>query len=512
MSLALGHRAEQTPDELALADARQTLNWREADALLNRMAHALRAFAFGPDRRAAVFARNSSEAMLAYLGCLHGGVSAVPVNSHFTVEELAYVLRESATQLLFVGPHTADVGIRAAAEVGGIEVVGWRVDHPDVTPWADWLNAHPATEPADYLTPRPYLQFTSGTTGFPKSINAVSTTLPPAESATQFFAALNDWAADSPTGPNLVVGPLYFNASLSSVRVLAAGRAQVVLERFDAEEVLQMIDRHRIQTAVMVPTHFRRLLALPAEVRGKYDVSSMQRIIHTGASCPREVKRAMIDWFGPILVEAYGGTESGTTNMIDSHEWLQRPGSVGKTVAPFELEIYSDDGKRLGAGETGQIFFRDTSGRGIVYLNDAEKTRDAHREPGVFTLGDVGYFDADGYLYITDRVADMIVSGGVNIYPAEVERVLIAHPDIVDAAVIGVPNVDFGEEVKALVVRRDGADVSAEAVLDYLREHVAGYKCPRSVDFVADVGRNPAGKINKKKLRAPYWPTERTIG
>jgi long-chain acyl-CoA synthetase len=262
-----------------------------------------------------------------------------------------------------------------------------------------------------------------------------------------------------------------------------------------------------------VPTHFQRLLALPAEVRARYDVSSLMAVPHTGAACPPDVKRAMIAWFGPVLMEAYGGTESGTTNMISSEEWLAKPASVGKTRPPFELLVVGDDGAPVGQGEVGQLYFRDTTGRGIIYHKDPEKTAAAHLAPGVFTLGEIGYVDADGYVFITDRVSDMIVSGGVNIYPAEAEHVLIRHPEVADVAVIGVPDETMGEAVKALVMARDPAHPPSPKALDaFCREHLAGFKCPRSYDFVDDLGRNVMGKVNKRALRRPYWPSDRTIG
>jgi acyl-CoA synthetase (AMP-forming)/AMP-acid ligase II len=235
-------------------------------------------------------------------------------------------------------------------------------------------------------------------------------------------------------------------------------------------------------------------------------------VSHTGAACPRDVKRQMIDWFGPVLIEAYGATEAGTTNMITSEEWLRKPGSVGKTLAPFELVVVGEDGARLGANQVGELYFRDTTGRGIIYHNDPEKTRAAHREPGVFTLGEVGYFDDEGYVFITDRVSDMIVSGGVNIYPAETEQALLQHPDVADVAVIGAPNAEMGEEVKALVVLRDPAGTPPTDLDRFCRERLAGFKCPRSYEFLPDIGRNAMGKVNKRELRRRYWPTDRTIG
>jgi acyl-CoA synthetase (AMP-forming)/AMP-acid ligase II len=221
----------------------------------------------------------------------------------------------------------------------------------------------------------------------------------------------------------------------------------------------------------------------------------------------------MIEWFGPILLEAYGATEVGTTNVITSTEWLGHPGSVGKPVPPFELLVIAEDGHELGANEIGQLYFRDTTGRGIVYHNDPDKTLAAHLEPGVFTLGEVGYCDEDGYVYITDRVSDMIISGGVNIYPAETELVLMQHKSVADVAVIGVPNPDMGEELKALVVPADQTALPDIRELDLLcQRNLAGFKRPQSYEFVSDLGRTTMGKVNKRKLRAHYWPTERTIG
>jgi acyl-CoA synthetase (AMP-forming)/AMP-acid ligase II len=300
---------------------------------------------------------------------------------------------------------------------------------------------------------------------------------------------------------------------LSSVRQLGGGKPLVAMGRFDAEVVLDTIARRRVSSTLMVPTHFQRLLALPEATRARYDVSSLRSVAHTGAACPREIKQRMIDWFGPVLLEAYGGTESGTTNSITSEEWLKKPGSVGRTLAPFELLVVGEDGQAQRQGEVGQLYFRDTTGRGIIYHNDPEKTRAAHLAPGVFTLGEMGYVDEDGYVFITDRVSDMIVSGGVNIYPAEAEQVLIRHPAVADVAVIGAPNDEMGEEVKALVIPKDPASPPAVAALDaFCRQSLAGFKCPRSYDFVADLGRNAMGKVNKRALRRAYWPSERTIG
>jgi long-chain acyl-CoA synthetase len=285
------------------------------------------------------------------------------------------------------------------------------------------------------------------------------------------------------------------------MRLLVAGVPSVILGRFDAEVTLQTIETHRTESAVMVPTHFIRLLALPEAVRGSYDVSSMKLVAHTGAACPIDVKRAMIDWWGPIFVEAYGGSEVGTTCSITSAEWLEHPGSVGRPVAPFQALIVDEAGEPVEAGVEGHLYFRDTTGRGVIYHNDPEKSAAAHLEPGVFTLGEIGYVDVDGYVYITDRFSDMIVSGGVNIYPAEAEQVLIDHSDVADVACIGVPDAEMGEQLRALILPEAGAAVDEAEILDFCRARLTSYKCPRSVVVVDDLDRSTMGKLNKRRLR-----------
>ena len=310
-------------------------------------------------------------------------------------------------------------------------------------------------------------------------------------------------------GRHLVVGPMYHTGPLSGARLLAAGVPSVILGRFDAEKTLRAIAEHRIGSSVMVPTHFVRLLALPEAVRNRYDLSSLHRISHTGAKCPVEVKRAMIGWWGPVLVEAYGASEVGTTCMITSEEWLKHPGSVGRAIPPFEALVLDDDGRPVPPRTEGRLYFRDATGRGVIYHNDPEKSAAAHITPGTFTLGEIAYLDEDGYVYITDRFSDMVVSGGVNLYPAEAEQVLIDHPAIADVACIGIPHPEMGEELRALAIAADPENPPDPAsVILWCRERLSPYKCPRSLEWVDDLGRNTMGKINKRKLRAPYWQAE----
>ncbi len=514
MSVATAQWAEAEPDAIALCDERIDITWKALDETINRATNALLAMGLPAGSRVAVFAENAAEGVIGHLAGIHAGISTVPVNFHLTAGELQYILEDSGAAVVFVGPETVDRGLEAAADAGVPHVVGWRCQPAaGLTLWDDFVASGSADEPPTDAQPQPFLHYTSGTTGRPKGTQTPPTMFAGGDSIAHHFQIVRDNPRLGSRGVSMIVSPMYHTGPLGSVRAVAVGSSLVVLGRFNAEKVLEAIERYRVTSTLMVPTHFQRLLALPEDVRSRYDVSSMQLISHTGAACPVEVKRAMIGWFGPVLFEAYGATEAGSTNAITSEEWLAHPGSVGRTLPPFECLILDEDGKPLPAGQSGEIYFRDTTGRGIIYHNDEEKTRAAHREPGVFTLGEIGYLDEEGYLFITDRSSDMVVSGGVNIYPAETEAVLIDHPAIADCAVIGVPNAEMGEELKALVILADGAAAPEHAELDaFCRERLAGYKCPRSYDVVDDIGRNAMGKVNKRKLRAPYWPTERSIG
>ncbi len=508
---------DQTRAGLALADARTALNWDEVDDALHRGAQAFLTLgesgALGAERRVTVFAENSAETVIAHLGALFAGVSTVPGNFHLTASELAYILEDSGSAAVCTGPETAEVALAAARAAGVARVIGWRCAGVDgIESWEEWLAAASPEPPPDDIAPRPHLMYTSGTTGTPKGAE-----LPPtmfAGGAT--MRAHRENLAKNPFamyGTHLVVGPMYHTGPLSGVRLLGAGVPVVVLGRFDAEATLAAIERHRVESSVMVPTHFARLLALPDSARARYDVSSLKLVVHTGSACPVDVKRRMIDWWGPVLFEAYGATEVGTTCMITATEWLEHPGSVGRAVPPFEAVVLDDDGEPLGPNTEGRLCFRDATGRGVVYHNDPAKSAAAHVAPGVFTLGEIGYVDDDGYVFITDRFSDMVVSGGVNLYPAETEAVLMQHPQVDDVAVIGVPNDEMGEELKALVVAVDRTAPPSEAELfAFCRDLISHHKCPRSITFVDTLDRTTMGKLNKRQLRAPYWPTGRTIG
>ncbi|WP_312596785.1 AMP-binding protein [Brevundimonas sp.] len=508
MSIAAGYRVRETPKELALDDGDLSLTWEALNLVLNRAINRLHALGVEPGDRVGVYANNSAEAVVAYLASILGGASVVPINAHLTSEELDYILRRARPKLLFVGPETAPAAVEVARVTGGATVVGWRSALDDVESWETFLDAGAPSEPRIDFPPAPQLHFTSGTTGRPKAVETPPTIVPRLSTISDYVAFLATRADVARLSPNIVVGPLYHAGPLAAVRAVLGGTTLIVMRRFDAEGFLAAVAQHGVQSAAMSPVHFERLLALPPSVRNKYDVSSVRLITHTGSACQVETKRRMIDWFGPVFREFYGATEAGITNAIDTAEWLRKPGSVGRTLSPYEPVIVSEEGLTQGANVQGVIYFKDTTGRGVIYDGDAEATAKAHIAPGVFTLGDVGFVDEEGYLFITDRASDMIISGGVNIYPAEIEQVLLAHEAVADVAVIGVPHPEMGEAVKALIVPKpDIVAVDFDALSSFCRSRLAGFKCPRSYELRPEIERNAFGKINKRELRKPYWTT-----
>ncbi len=498
--------AAADPTGFALVDGDRELTWSQVDEALNRCANLLldadRAGALGPAHRIAVFAENAAETALAHLGGLLAGASSVPVNFHLTASETAYILSDSDSRVLFVGPETAERGVEAARDAGVPLVIGWNCAGIDgVVDWDEWLAGGSTDDPPDEVVPRPNLLYTSGTTGLPKGTELPPTMFAGGTNMVEHLEALAQ-GGFSGFGTHLVVGPMYHTGPLSGMRLLCAGVPSVILSKFDPEATLAAIDTYKTESSVMVPTHFVRLLALPDDVKANYDVSSMRMLAHTGAKCPVEVKAAMIEWFGPVFRDAYGATEVGTVCTITSEEWLEHQGSVGRSVPPFTAVVLDDEMNEVAPGIEGRLFFRDATGRGIVYPNDPEKTAASNPEPGLFTLGEIGYMDADGYVFITDRFSDMVVSGGVNIYPAEAEQLLIDHPGVADVGCVGVPHADMGEMLVALVMPTDPASPPDPAELsDWLRERLSHYKCPREYHLVSDLLRNTMGKINKRRLR-----------
>lgn len=493
-------------DRFLVADVDRNWTPDEVWGLANRVAHLAR-MTCGDHRRLAVFAENAGEAVIAHLGGLRSGVSVVAMSAHLNAADAAYMLEVADVAMVVAGPRTAAIARQAADEVtkGGrpCRVLEWGTPE-----WETALSDVPASPPADDRPIRPNLLFTSGTTGRPKATELPPNVFPRAHSWAGFLEAVsvNRFVG---LGPHLVVAPLHHTGPLNAVRALAVGTPVVVLDRFDPAATLAAIERWNIGSTTLVPTHLARLLALPSEVRRRADVSSISLVFQTGSACPIDVKRQMIEWWGPVFLEAYGATEVGVTTSITSTDWLDHPGSVGRSVAPYQALVVDDAGQPLPPGEEGRLYFRDTTGRGIVYHDDPARSAAAHLAPGVFTLGEIGRVDQDGWVYITDRFADMVVTGGVNVYPAELEQVLVAHPSVADVAGIGLPHPDLGEQMVALVVPTRADDGTATAIdlaelQAWCEARLSRYKCPRQIRVVTSLGRNALGKLDKRTLRAGH--------
>nr|WP_202446895.1 acyl-CoA synthetase [Streptomyces sp. SID5468] len=471
----------------------------------NRLVHALRAHGLRPGDSFAVVLPNGPEFFTAYLAAAQAGFYLVPVNHHLTGPEIAWITADSEAKVVICHQRHARAA-RAAADEAGLPgdrryVVGAAEGFAS---YDDWLAAHPGTAP-DARTAGAVMNYTSGTTGRPRGVRRPLTGRPPEEGSLGGFLGIFG-VRPFDDNVHLVCSPLYHTAVLQfAAAALHLGHLVVVMDKWLPEEMLRLIERHRVTHTHMVPTQFHRLIALPEKVREGYDVSSMRHAFHGAAPCPEHIKRAMLDWWGPCVEEYYAASEGGGT-FATAAEWLARPGTVGRAWPISEIAVFDDEGRRLPAGEVGTVYLTMRTG-GFSYHKDAEKTRRG-RIGDFFTVGDLGYLDEDGYLFLRDRKIDLIISGGVNIYPAEIEAVLLSHPGVADAAAFGVPHDDWGEEVKAVVEPAPGHrpdEELARSVLAHCEARLAAYKRPRSVDFVTEMPRDPNGKLYKRRLREPYW-------
>ncbi len=507
-NLAPSAHAATHPDRPAvITSSGQVVTFAELEARSCRLAQALFAHGLRSGDHVAVLLPNDHRTHEVVWGLQRSGLYYTVVNTHLAAEEAAYIINDCGARVLITSsnlatlptelvPLTPDIGLRL--------ILG-DAPTPDHRSYDDFVSAHPPDPLTDEQEGSAML-YSSGTTGRPKGIRRPLTGQPFGTDAilAPMLSGLMGFAeGDAYLSP----APLYHSAPLVwSMTVHRMGGTVVVMERFDPALCLTLIEAHRVTHAQFVPTMFVRLLKLDDDTRTAHDLSSLRSVVHAAAPCAPEVKRRMIEWWGPVIHEYYSGTEGGGMTWIGSEQWLAHPGSVGPAIWGV-LHICDDDGNEVATGEDGVVWFggRDNA---FEYNNDPEKTRQTFNERGWSTLWDVGHVDADGYLYLTDRKLFMIVSGGVNIYPQEIEDVLALHPAVADVAVFGVPEPEMGEEVKAVVQPAPGTTAGPELateILSYCREHLSHYKCPRTVDFTDELPRGENGKLYKKALRDAYW-------
>ncbi|WP_416063861.1 AMP-binding protein [Rhodococcus indonesiensis] len=495
--------AERAPHRPAVVvDGGESVTFGELATRIRSLARGLVAHGIRTGDRIAVILTNRVEYVLVQVAAHTIGATMVPVNRHLTAPELHHILADCNPALVVVDEHTAPSAVPAAVDAA--------IDRARLVAAGAVDGVRPISELAGADGPLPerpagtLLFYSSGTTGKPKGIVRPVSGLSPVADQRRIAAAARSISM-GPGGVFLSVGPLYHAAPNQNMLMgLVLGKTVVVSSGFDPDHVLSLIERHRVTDTFLVPTMLHRLLSLPAERRATADVSSLRCVLHAGAICPVATKRAMIEWVGPVLMEYYGASESGAATTITSEQWLEHPGSVGQARPGMSVRVCDETGAPLSAGEVGLIHIR--TGVTVEYLGDPHKTAHSYVD-GYFVPGDMGYLDEDGWLYLCDRRTDMIISGGVNIYPAEVEAALLEHPDVVDVAVFGVSNDEWGQSVVALVELAEDAAPEPEAVerlLDHCAGRLARFKIPRVLRVVDTLPRTAAGKINKAHLRAAF--------
>ncbi len=503
-----GLHAESTPDKPAviLASSGQVITYAELDEEANRVSQLFRAAGLRPGDHVAFCLENHPRFLSFAWGCHYAGLVYTAMSSRLTTEEMEYIVNNCGAQAFVSSNYKRE---QAAELVDKMPNVSMRLMMDGVIDGYESYEDAVAGAPAEPLTGRVAgfdMLYSSGTTGMPKGVKPNTEQLPLEEAGTGVSALLGLLFGMDSEKVYLSPAPLYHAAPLRfCMATQVLGSTVVVMERFDPEEYLRAIETHRVTHSQVVPTMFVRLLKLDPEVRSRFDVSSLETVIHAAAPCPVAVKEQMIDWFGPVIHEYYAGTEGNGFVYCNSEMWLGHKGTVGMPIN-CTVHVVDEDGREVDPGEEGTIYFG--GGSTFEYHGDPAKTEGSRHPKGWSTLGDVGKVDEDGFLYLTDRKAYMIISGGVNIYPQEAENILTMHPKVFDVAVIGVPNTDFGEEVKAIVQLAEGIEPSDEVgreIIAFCKEHLADVKCPRTVDFRDELPRHPTGKLYKRLLKDEYW-------
>jgi len=501
--------ARTQPDKIAyqMAGTGKAITYRELDELSNQGAHLFRSLGLKAGDHIAFLMENRLAFMEICWAAQRSGLYYTAISRYLTQDEIAYIVKDCGARIVITSPKCAEQ-IKGLISEAPDAPLFYMVDEPapGFRSWDREMAKQPTTPISDEEAGYDML-YSSGTTGRPKGIKRESEHNP-IELPNPFLRILcADMCGMNGDSIYLSPAPLYHAAPLRfNMMAITLGGTSVIMESFDAEEFLKLVEKQKITQSQLVPTMFVRMLKLPEELRKRYDVSSLKGAIHAAAPCPIDVKARMIEWWGPILIEYYAGSEGNGVTVSTSQQWLDHRGTVGRAVVG-KIRILDENDAELPVRQIGTVYFADAPV--FTYHNDPEKTKRAYNAKGWSTLGDVGYLDAEGFLYLTDRKSYMIISGGVNIYPQETEDVLITHADVADVAVFGVPNEEMGEEVKAVVQPHDmakaGKELEAELIL-YCRQHLSPIKCPKSIDFAAELPRTPTGKLVKRHLRDKYWP------
>ena len=503
-----GTHAKTMPDKPAyiMASTGEIVTFGQLDERSNQFAHVLYELGLREGDGIALCLENHPRFFEIAWAAQRSGLYYTAISSQLTASELEYIVEDCDAQVLILSSYKRDLAVELKESLPGLRA---RYMLDGTAPGFEAYEAAVARQPTKPLAEEREgadMLYSSGTTGKPKGVKHPLPGKPAGEGVDAMLMLLKGLYGAEDDSIYLSPAPLYHAAPMRFCMAMhRLGVTTVIMERFDAEQALALIERHRVTHSQWVPTMFVRMLKLPEETRAAYDVSSLKTAVHAAAPCPIPIKEQMIDWWGPVLHEYYAGTEGNGFVAINSEEWLAHPGSVGRGISA-KVHILNDDGEELPTGEIGTIYFE--GGSSFEYHNDPAKTADSRTEQGWSTLGDIGYLDDEDYLYLTDRKANMIISGGVNIYPQEAENLLVTHPKVADVAVFGIPNVEFGEEVKGVVQPMDMSQAGPELereLLEFCNQGLAHIKCPRSIDFEAELPRHNTGKLYKRILRDRYW-------